>query len=242
VPVAQRSHRLEAGATIPVSASDSEAVAGYPAREIVLTVGDLHPRLLTVERLDDYVDAEALLRDADPPEPPYWAHVWPASLSLARLLAAAACRGRRVIDIGCGLGLVGIVAAMRGAEVTVTDSVHEALCFARASAQLNRCRVTTVRTDLRQPGLRGRFDYCVAADVTYDPALQAAVAEFLATHLAPGGRAWCAESVRTFDAALQRACAQHGLHTQERNMTELDDGRSVSVRLTEVAWESRPGA
>lgn len=210
-------------------------IAGYPARRVVLDFGGLQTQLFVVDRLEDLVDGDVLLRDADAPEPPYWAHLWPGARSLARLVAThAECSGRRVVEIGCGLGLAGLTAARRGAAVTLVDTAHAALRFVQASADLNRCRVDTVRTDVGHAGVRGRFDYCLAADVTYDPALQAALADFLAAHLAPGGRAWCAESVRTFDQGFRRACEQHGLRVTEHEVREPDDHREVSVRITEV--------
>jgi 2-polyprenyl-3-methyl-5-hydroxy-6-metoxy-1,4-benzoquinol methylase len=212
-------------------------IAGYPARRIVLDFGCVQTKLFVVDRLEDFVDGDALLRDADVPEPPYWAHLWPGARALARLLATEVdCAGRRVVDLGCGLGLPGLTAALRGANVTLLDTVHDALRFAQASARLNGCRSTVVRTDMNRAGLRGQFDYCLAADATYDPGLQIALASFLAAHLAPDGHAWCAESVRTFDRGFQHACEAYGLRTQEHELREPDEGREVAVRITEVGW------
>ena len=216
-------------------ASSPLAVGRYSARRLALDFGGLGIDLLVVNRLEDHVDAEALLRDANAPAPPYWAHLWTGSRALARLMATQIeCAGRRVIDVGCGLGLAGIVAAKRGAAVTLTDAALDAVRFARANAELNGCRVAVLQTDLRCAGVRGRFDYCLAADVTYDPALQVGVAAFLAERLAPGGRAWCSESVRTSDEGFRRACEGHGLAVTEREAREVEDGRDVWVRITEV--------
>ncbi len=210
-------------------------MAGYPVRPLTLRCADVRVRLVVVKRLEDYVDAQALLRDADAPEPPYWAHVWTGSRALARLVAAEIdCSGRRVVEVGCGLGLAGIVAALRGASVTFVDAVADALHFARANAALNRVEVAALQTDLRCPGLRGLFDVCLAADVTYDPGLQSALATFLADHLTPRGRAWCVESVRTHDQGFRLACARYGFHLVERQISETEEGREVVVRLTEV--------
>jgi len=210
-------------------------IAAYQARCRTLNLGGPEVTVWAVEDLDRYVDGAALLRDGDAPEPPYWAHLWPGSLALARLVTTEiACAGRRVIDIGCGLGLVGIAAALRGAAATLIDTSPAALQFARASAVVNDCRVQLLQGDVRQPPLRGHFDYGFAADITYDPILQGAVAALLSAHLAPGGRAWCAESVRTFDQGFQQACTRSGLEVTVRDVRELDEGRTVWVRLTEV--------
>ena len=200
----------------------------------------LRVQLRAPSRLEDHVDAAALLRDADAPEPPYWAHVWTGSRALARFVAARVeCAGRRIVDLGCGLGLAGIVAALRGGDVTLVDSVHDGLRIAARNLAANGCGAHVVQTDLRSPGLRGQFDYCLAADVTYDPALQTALADFLARYLTPGGRAWCAESVRTTDPGFHRACEAAGLVVRERELYEVDAGWEVLVRLTEVTRSRR---
>jgi len=210
-------------------------VAGYPTRQLRLQLGALGVDLLTVKRLEDYVDTDALLRDADAPEPPYWAHLWTGSRALARLVATDIdCAGRRIIELGCGLGLAGVVAARRGAVVTLMDSAWAGVCFAAANAALNGCGAQVMQADLCLPGLRGVFDGALAADVTYDPVLQVAVAGFLAAHLAPGGRAWCAESVRTVDQGFRRACESRGLQVMEHEVREPEDGREVPVRISEV--------
>jgi len=189
-------------------------------------------RLAAVARLEDHVDTGALLRDANAPEPPYWAHLWPGSRALARLVAhEIPCAGRRVVDVGCGLGLAGIVAARRHAQVVLFDYVLAAVRFARVNVALNGVAALVTQSDVAAPSFRAHFDHCLAADVTYDPPLQAAVAAFLATHLAPDGRGWCAESVRTFDTGFPRACAAHGLHIEERELHEPEDGRDTLVRL-----------
>ena len=210
-------------------------VAGYPTHAVQLAFGTIDIDLLTVRQLEDYVDTAALLRDPDAPEPPYWAHLWTGSRHLARLLATRiACSGRRAVEIGCGLGLVGLVAARRGARVLAIDTAHAALAFARANAERNACALQVVQADVVQPGLRGPFDLCLAADVTYDPRLQQAIGAFLAAHLSPAGEAWCVESVRTMDPGFRRACEAQGLHVSEYEGREPDDGRDVWVRVTTV--------
>jgi predicted nicotinamide N-methyase len=213
-------------------------IADYPCRIIDVPIADLAVRLHTVRRLEDHVDVDALLRDADPPEPPYWAHLWTASRVLARLAATEIdCRGRRIVEAGCGLGLVGIVAARRGAAVTMFDFFDAAVRFAQANVALNGCSAAVLRADLNHPPFRGSFDCCLAADVTYDVGLQKALARFLGLYLARDGRAWCVESVRIHDRQLQHACARYGLRTSERMVDELDEGRTVPVRVTEV-WRT----
>ena len=58
---------------------------------------------------------------------PYWAELWPSGLALARHVAARELRGLRVLELGCGLGLPALAAALRGADVLATDWAEDAI-------------------------------------------------------------------------------------------------------------------
>ena len=192
--------------------------------------------VFVVDDLSALVDRDALLRDANIPEPPYWAHLWVGSRALARHLIAAAQPATTAIDIGCGVGLAGLVATRLGARTTFLDYARDALHFVAASAERNGLDVDLVAADLERPPFRKTFDLCLAADATYDPKLQHALAAFLAAHLARDGVAWCAESVRTVDRGFADACRARGLAVAEAQLTEADEGAAAVVRLTEIRW------
>jgi predicted nicotinamide N-methyase len=209
-------------------------IAGFSTRLVHIDLDSLAVDLRTVARLEDHVDGDLLLRDPQAPEPPYWAHLWPASRALARLLATSIeCAGLRLLEVGCGLGLVGIVAARRSAIVTMFDHDEAGVAFARENLALNGVQATVSRLDLYDTRLSGPFDLICAADVTYDPSLQRALGELAVRTLAPNGRLLCTESVRTFDHDLRDVCAAHGLQVNESILSEVDEGRKVRVKLTE---------
>jgi predicted nicotinamide N-methyase len=79
--------------------------------------------------------------------------------------------GLRVIELGCGIGLPGIVAALEGASVTMTDWYEDALVAAQQNARGSGARVETRLLDWRSPppDLSVRpFDLVMAADVLYE--------------------------------------------------------------------------
>lgn len=89
--------------------------------------------------LEGPADPDGLVREAERAGDPgagYWAHLWPASRALASFVARSSMVGPgvRVLEIGCGLGLAGFVAAARGAQVRLTDIRPEALELARDNA------------------------------------------------------------------------------------------------------------
>lgn len=79
------------------------------------------------------------------------------SFLLARVVKAHAGPGVRVLEVGCGTGLVGLTAAKAGSEVTLTDANPFAVELARHNAKENKVRVHVVETDLLE-GLTGPFD------------------------------------------------------------------------------------
>ncbi len=102
---------------------------------------------------------------------PYWAHLWGSAVALADALAREDIRGRRVLELGCGLGLPSIAAAQAGAHVTATDWSAHAVRAAAANAERNGVEVRTIVADWNDPGeLTGAapWDLVLAADVLYE--------------------------------------------------------------------------
>lgn len=185
--------------------------------------------LWTVESLARHVDRDALLAGENPPEPPYWAHLW----SGARVLAAAIPeRAGTAVELGCGLGLPGVVAARRGARVTFVDRVATPLRFARASMATNRLAATGyVVADFTGPALRGRWDLVLAAEILYDRAAFGAVAAALAARLRPGGLALLADAARIDTRAFWPHLDAVGLRAEVREHRVVEEGFPVTVRL-----------
>ena len=110
----------------------------YDTRTETVTVGN---RTLSIQSVRD---TNALLDAIDPAtfmedeRLPYWAELWPSAIALARWVSRyPGLEGKRVLELGCGLGLSGIAAAAAGARVTMTDYDEDALLFARFNAALN---------------------------------------------------------------------------------------------------------
>ena len=111
---------------------------------------------------------EALLDEtafADDEFMPYWAELWPAGLALAEALPLDLA-GRRVVELGCGLGVPSLLAAARGADVTAVDWAEDAIALLRENAARNGVALAAVRADWRS--FEGAYDLALAADVLYE--------------------------------------------------------------------------
>lgn len=137
--------------------------------EETVRVGPLELRILRPP------DADALIDEARFGEDefmPYWAELWASGVALAAAVAERDLRGARVLELGCGLGLPSVAAALSGATVLATDWAPEALDVTRRNAALNGALVETMLADWSTPEPlleRAPFALVLCADVLYEP-------------------------------------------------------------------------
>lgn len=185
--------------------SDVGRVRGLPggaAADLVedrLVLGGRETRLLRPRDGDALLDE--VLAEEDPAEDrlPFWAELWPSGSALAAAVAALPLAGRRVLELGCGLGLVSVAAAGAGAEVLAADQSPEAIAFTTANAERNGVSVRTVRCTFEEPTplVQGApWDLVLAADVLYEPRTVPVLADLLARLVGPGGEVWLADPGR----------------------------------------------
>jgi predicted nicotinamide N-methyase len=102
---------------------------------------------------------------------PYWAELWPSGLALARVVGGLELRGVRVVELGAGLGLPSLAAALRGASVLATDWAAEAAELLGLNAGRNRIalRAARVRWDEPEPLLaEAPWGLVLGADLLYE--------------------------------------------------------------------------
>jgi predicted nicotinamide N-methyase len=133
---------------------------------------------------------------------PYWATVWPAGRMLAHEVAGAPPpAGARVLELGCGLGLVSIAAARGGARVLATDGSTDAVAYAAHALALNEVDGVAAHADWREHAgalvAAGPWDVVLAADVLYTRASVEAALRLLPRLLAPDGELLLADPDRS---------------------------------------------
>lgn len=155
-------------------------------------------RLTKIKDLDAMLDAIDAVTFAEDERLPYWAELWPSAIGLARYLdREMSLRDKHVLELGCGLGLLGVVAARAGARVLCTDYEADALAFARHNARQNGCRSIRHRlVDWRRPALKRRYDVILASDVIYEARNFGPLVALLQRYLARGGCAFFADPGR----------------------------------------------
>ncbi|MDX2037228.1 MAG: methyltransferase domain-containing protein [Isosphaeraceae bacterium] len=162
------------------------------------------PDVLALNARDDYM--------------PYWAYLWPGAFLLAEAVAREPLApDTRVLEIGCGLGLTGLVAATRGARVVFTDYDDAPLAFAAESARANGVpedRFAVERFDWRSP-IGPAFDTILGADVLYERRLVPLVADVLAARLEADGVALISNPYRVAAESFPEELETRGLRCDE---------------------------
>lgn len=102
--------------------------------------------------------------------PPFWAFPWAGGQALARYLIEhpEAVRGKRVLDLAAGSGLVAVAAALAGAaEVSANDIDPMCEAAIALNADLNGVTINYIAGSLLD-GDPPAFDVITAADVFYE--------------------------------------------------------------------------
>ena len=197
-------------------------------------LGGLDVDLLSPANADDLISEDDYVMDE---RLPYWADLWPSAQVLAGEVRTLRLRGQRVLELGCGLGLVAIGATLAGAEVTATDYYEDALLFAKLNVldASGRAIATRMVNWVDMPADLGRFDVVLASDVLYEHRYAPLVANAIASTLVRGGEAIVADPGRIALDAFLDECRERGL-VAASDQREWQEGE---IRQTVTLWRLR---
>ena len=157
---------------------------------------------------------------------PFGLMIWESAVVLGDVLAerGAALVGRRVLELGCGVGLPGLVARRAGAHVVQTDHDALALALCRHNAALNR--VTGIEQfvgDWQAWTHKGRYDVVMGADIIYDTADYEKLEHIFRASLSRGGELILTDPIRQQTIALFTIMEEKGWRI------EIKDRRVPSI-------------
>jgi predicted nicotinamide N-methyase len=212
--------RLGAGA----KALERELRRRFVVETQPVSLGNETIELLRPRSPEDLISEEDFARDE---RLPYWAELWPSAIVLAREIGSRQEPARRMLELGCGLGLVTIAALRAGHHVVASDYYEDALRFTR----LNAARATGTEPDCllldwrRLPDDLPTFERIVAADVLYERPYGTIVANVLRRALSPGGVAVIADPGRVAADALLDEARALGLEIVQRDERRWSAGK-----------------
>ena len=142
---------------LPGARIEATPLPKYPALSLFLLNSDFPQGALSRSQVNKLMDT-----------PLYWVFCWASGQVLAQFLRDAPhwVIGKRVLDFGCGSGVVAIAAALAGArEVIACDIDPRALEATEKNAQLNGVELI-LASDYFE--VEGKIDLIIVADVLYD--------------------------------------------------------------------------
>ena len=190
-------------------------------------------------------DERALRLGIGPATWPLFGLLWPSAIHLAGQLAKRpVCSNEKVLEIGCGLGLVSLVGHRRGVRITASDCHPLAEKFLKENIRLNElCSSLKYRhgqwglarplteEQAGRPILTGQYDLVVGSDLLYEPDMPQALARFIHQHAKPEAEVWIVDQNRGYRPAFNRHMAEHGFELMDDELI-VDESCARSTRGT----------
>lgn len=165
---------------------------------------------------------------------PLFGQVWPSAQKLADLMQVWEIGTRRVLEIGCGLGLASLVIHRRQGDITASDCHPLVAAFLQANLALNALpalKYANGNWSRANPAL-GAFDLIIGSDVLYERGHPEQLAAFIALHAAQHTEVLIVDPNRGNRAAFNRCMGLLGFACDETRIdAPLADGAAYRGRL-----------
>lgn len=192
--------------------------------------GQLDLDIYRVAQPESLLDDETLsATHAAVPWAPYWAEAWDAAHAMAGELVKCDLQQVELLDLGCGLGITGAVAAASGAQVFLADYAPPALLFAELNCLPWRASCRFQCVDWRQDDLQRKFEIIVGADILYDRADIPHLDRFWRQHLTPAGKVLLGDPARPLTNELLSMLAALGWQLSTSLYPQLAGGRDFRL-------------
>lgn len=165
---------------------------------------------------------------------PYGLALWPSSVALAHDLATRTLAGKRLLELGAGTGLPGIVAATLGATVVQTDFHDVALQLCVQNARRNGASIEHRAADWTAWKDTARYDVVLGSDTLYMEAMRPHLRAIFDANLAPGGTLLLADPLRKQSVPLFEAMEADGWSVTMSKWTVGGDTESRAVGVYEL--------
>jgi 2-polyprenyl-3-methyl-5-hydroxy-6-metoxy-1,4-benzoquinol methylase len=165
---------------------------------------------------------------------PLFGMLWPSGRVLAHAMLSFELRGRRILEVGCGLAFASLVLHRRGGDITASDCHPLAAAFLLENLRLNglpEMKYEPGHWSRANPRL-GLFDLIIGSDLLYDREQPEALSQFIDRHSAPSVEVLIADPDRGNQAGFNRKMGVLGYsHTESRVSCLPGDGGPYKGRL-----------
>lgn len=206
---------------------------GYATRLLTLRFGGVDYRIRALSDRQQFADPSGRAERAGISSANWslFGQVWPAGRVLAQAMSGFEVAGKRILELGCGLGLASLVLNRRKADIIASDHHPLAEEFLTYNAALNGLpppAFLDLAWTLPQPDL-GRFDLIIASDVLYERGHAEQLAALLFLHARPEAEVLITDPGRGNSGAFTTALKRQGYLVDEVR-SAFDDGDVAPFR------------
>jgi predicted nicotinamide N-methyase len=172
---------------------------------------------------------------------PYWADLWPSAVALSEYLAERNViqQGTKVLELGCGLGLPGILAGQFGGDVVFTDYIQDALDLAKRNWELNSAKQAVFKQmDWRDPDSEIEADIILASDIAYERKSFNDLISAFRILLKPGTSMFIAEPNRAFAQSFVPEIEKAGFWSESEKVEVTFRSRLYPVHIHKIKHAS----
>lgn len=207
----------------------------YPTKTRTLKISDKVFVLEEIRDLDEAIDLICNeMTEEEQLDPfaedlcPYFGVLWPSSIALSEFIGEhpELVKGKKVLELGCGLGLPSLISSHLGGDVLATDYHPDVEEY-----YLRNCRHSSVKSSYMRLNWRegtediGKFDTVIGSDVLYESKHSREVALGLIRFLKPGGRILLSDPLRPylqgFLAAMREERMKEEMYVREAEGKEI---------------------
>ncbi len=192
---------------------------GYSVKTTTVQVGDHAYQIRSLSDKQQYADPQGLAEQAGISSASWslFGQLWPAGQVLANAMAVIPIAGRRILEIGCGLGLSSLVLQRRDADITASDHHPLAASFLQHNADLNslKCPIYVDLSWKNPHATLGKFDLIIGSDIMYERDHAQMLSQLIERHANPAAEIITTDPGRGVSAAFSRAMLAQGFRIVE---------------------------
>ena len=199
---------------------------GYAVRETEHAIGGHRYRLRVLSDTQQFADPDghSARIGISSAQWSLFGQVWTAGRLLAQAMHRFDIEGKRILELGCGIGLASLVLQRRGADVVASDAHPLAEVFLAYNAALNELpalHYRHLRWDMPLDTL-GLFDAVIASDVLYERGHAELIAVVVGRHARPDAEVLVTDPGRGNSARFNRLLEAQGFSVQSTHCP-MDD-------------------
>ena len=155
---------------------------------------------------------------------PIFGVVWPSSMVLAHFISDYKTDSKRILEVGCGIGLSSLLLNKQYANITATDHHPEAQKFLQRNTILNKdSSIAFEQTDwAAKSDNLGLFDLIIGSDLLYEDSHINLLANFIEKHSKPNCEVIIVDPGRGRKNQLSQKMIKFGFTTSHKKPSHTD--------------------